>query len=673
MNSRIGLLALVIGMTGFEIAAVAASSSRAIPPEVLRRTEFYRNADSQWLMEVTSDLVVYSEGDATSSRYEYRTAKAGERFKVLAWNNNMARVKFENGEVGFVRRRVIDPENLGPRNWSERIVQVTPPVARTAVSAPQRPTVANDQRPEIPRVTTEITSMTPATNTVPGLVVVDSLKDKPSTAASGIFSWFSPPADEAKAETPKLEARKEEKKESAAVQTAQQTTPDQPETRHNPTLGLDPLTTGHHVVPTSTAPANHTEPTAVVPEGKPENKKDNKPEVATTASPAPKKETAAAGNQTTLPRETDFPVIADPATEVPKDDKAAAATPTTVTPNTVTPNLVTTSPLRPQTNLPPLLNQSLASLASAPPSTTAITPSLSGRRLDRPNRVTANLEPPPTEPPAARDNIRADAPRLEPTGRPSGTAVDLLQAMSCQAVEDRRFQCYKKNSHQLVGRYANRAGGRISLSGSKPVGRSLSWCYKYVKMSNVGPSGVNCGFFQDNGQALARQAVSVMPSNGFVNVYRVSDMRNVLQAAGITEINEKILSEMAKHVSSSGVRARGAGRDYRPIGSIQVYSNGKRPGHIETKTTQATYTSDYASVNPIDLKSGNYPLLGTFVKKTIFIEAYKKYANGLMSQEVGSCRTLLAQSANSNFMGSQGGQTQARYSGSRQRRQGGRN
>lgn len=696
MKSRIGFLVFFLGLGDGISAASAAQSSRAIPPEVLRRTQIYKASDSPWMMEVTRELVVYSEGDATSARYQYRTAHPGEKFKVLAWNENMARVKFENGEVGFVRRKMIDPEKIGSRDWSERITQSTSPTqeshridARTKGGPPATapaPVPAPQQPAEIPKANDSAQStaaaMTPASplstaepiENAPGSTAIQTTTQTTSSSPASTataqqgggpssLEWLKQVGqkvgDLAKPDAEKpTEARTEtEGPKPEAVTAEKPTVAEQSETTApSSSKVMEPLPSGNHL-PTVTQPiAGHTPSSPATTDAKKEAPKGTD---TTTASGAPIKKDSKEGHigtdggATSAARTSEFPAIADPSAEIGKDLDSASP-------------MVTKAPGNP--GLPALMTAPSVSLPSAPSFPAVTTPS------DR--RIAPQPAPPtPTSRVTANDpRPSPETPKTVPTGKPSGTAVDLLQAMSCGAIEDPRFQCFKQNSMSLVASIAERGRGRIVRQSSKAIGSSIKLCYKYVKMSNTGFSGQNCDFFQDDtskAQGVARNAVQIMPKNGFINIYDVNQMKALLRANGITEINNNLLNAIKNHVSREGIRSRESGQDLRPIGSIQVYSNGSRPGHIETKTTKATYASDYASVNPVDKKSGNYPLLGSFVKKDIFLAAYKKYANGSLAAESKSCLKKLDEPANKNFMGSQPRSSQAK-SQNRNRRQGGR-
>lgn len=115
-------------MAGLMLVAPAGAMADSLPRGVERRIERYEGRKGSW-MESLSELEVYSEGNALTQKYRYRTIPAGTKFEVLRWNDHMTLVRLQDGQVAFLRRKFQE-------NWQKSNGEVGKAGAETMKATP---------------------------------------------------------------------------------------------------------------------------------------------------------------------------------------------------------------------------------------------------------------------------------------------------------------------------------------------------------------------------------------------------------------------------------------------------------------------------------------------------------------------------------------------------------
>lgn len=224
-------------------------------------------------------------------------------------------------------------------------------------------------------------------------------------------------------------------------------------------------------------------------------------------------------------------------------------------------------------------------------------------------------------------------------------AKEFLDGLSCESMSLKSFQCYSRN---LI----NRAGGSQSL------------CYQYVKRAdNIGGhsesyKGPVCGYFRAFGkpdQGAAINAQNIMSSEGFVNLTSVDGMKAFLKANGVTDIDDSLLKQLSSNVSSRKANSS------RPIGSVNIYrKSGGGAGHIEVKANKNWFASDFKSAAPIDSKNPRRTLVGSWIKKDLFLKMYKRAQGGISKDEISECSAKVAGSDKSSDSPNKGSRSKKR-------------
>ena len=148
---------------------------------------------------------------------------------------------------------------------------------------------------------------------------------------------------------------------------------------------------------------------------------------------------------------------------------------------------------------------------------------------------------------------------------------DMIQVARANASRCLEDSCRKGRSKRTPGR------------GKRPEQVSVGHCYRYVKYALIGAGVV--------------EKKSAWPAkNRYEMVYAKSAGKS-LERLGF------------KNIKSEGIDAKKA-----PKGAILVYDGGSKYGHVEIKTGENEFTSDYIDDQPVSIK-GRYRLIGVYIKE----------------------------------------------------------
>lgn len=574
----------------FILSLSTLAHASSLPSGVERRIETYENQHGVW-MEATSDLEVYSEGNALSNRYLYRTIPLGTKFEVLRRNDNMTLVRLQDGQVAFLRRRFQNKwEKSTPYNAAKETAKsaIVPPIAK---ELPAKPTTA--PAPVIPKIINEGA----ASREIP---------TNPKTSAAAPIS----------AEDPKAGFTFN---------------------RGNSAFSMDNNISTSDVIANMKKDEPAARPSDSQPAIEPQN--PNAPPVSHTSTLGGMVSRAFDRIASTV-----VGVLPDPA-----HDKAVAEAKAKANTNTQVADLNISSARVIAADDYPQINQAQNSVAAkevgVPVTEVKTETSLPSDVVTTSAEMMDKALNGPAKEIAAKEEVQetAKADESKPLViNPSGTATDFLQTLSCDSLDSEKFQCYRKNVLEIESQYVGRTGGygsRASRGRAKDPMHPTGSCYRFVKQGDRGFGAESCNFLGDYEDTAASNARNVMPRKfGLIDLLQLNSknktLSNLLAKEGLPPISADFAKKMAAILKTPSQSV------LRPIGGVHVYCGGQW-GHIEVKTSQYTYASDFRRPKAGDQWIPGRTLCGLMMRPETFVSTYKKYLQGQIPGERASCQAKL--------------------------------